>query len=166
MIESPWKDVADTYRQAFAELLDLATVDPSERLAGRININLASRTVLLTIPGMTEALADQILSSRDPAANLATGDQRHPTWLIAEGLITLAELKPMLAYLTVGGDVYSGQVVGYFEAGTARARAEVLLDRSDTTTRLIGWQDLSPLGPGYSRTVLSRSALEVDEQYD
>jgi len=163
-ITSPWPDTAENYRNAFANLLDLVTIDPSKRVAGRININQASRPVLVTIPGMTETLADQILANRDPAVDLVSGDQRHPTWLIAEGLTTLEELKPLLAYLTTGGDVYSGQVVGYFDAGTARARAEVLLDRSDTAIRLIGWRDISKLGPGFSRTVLSNTDQDVAKE--
>ena len=168
VIESPWKDDPSAYRQGFSDLLDVATVDPGERVAGRININLASRPVLLTLPGMTETLADQILSRRDPAVDLSSGDQRHAIWILAEGLITLEELKPMMAYLTTGGDVYSGQVIGYFDSGTARARAEVLLDRSDTLnssgkpTRILSWHNLSPLGPGFSRAVLS-TVLEETE---
>jgi len=111
---------------------------------------------------MTEILADQILNRRDPAGETASGDQRHPIWLIADGLVTLEELKPMFPYLTTGGDVYSGQVVGFFDAGTARSRVEVLLDRSDEQTRLLEWRDLSHLGPGFSRKVLSN--LSQSEQ--
>ncbi len=155
LLESPWKDDAGSYRQGFSDLLDLATIDSGERIAGRININQASLPVLLTIPGMTETLAEQILARREPDVDLASGDQRHPSWLLADGLVTLDELKPIFSLLTTGGDVYSAQVVGFFEAGTARARAEVLLDRSGTPTQLLGWQDLSKLGPGFSRTVLS-----------
>jgi len=154
-VESPWKDSPEIYRQAFAELLDQASVNPAERIAGRININQASLPVLLTLPGMTETLADQILSQRNPEIDPSTDDQRHPTWLLAEGLIPLEEFKPMMPYLTTGGDVYSCQVIGYFESGTARARAELLLDRSGDETRLIGWQELNELGPGFSQNELS-----------
>lgn len=164
VITSPWKDESDSYRQGFADLLDVATVDQEERIAGRININQASRPVLLTIPEMTETLADQIISSRESAVDIAIGDQRHPVWLIAEGLVKLEEFKPMFSWITTGGDVFSGQVVGFFDAGTAQARVEVVLDRSGTQedlgqpARLLSWHDLSRLGPGFSLTVLSASA--------
>ena len=162
IIESPWKDDPGSYRQKFAELLDEVTTDTGERIVGRININQASQPVLQTIPGITEILAEQILANRDSTASAVSGDQRHPTWLLAEGLVTLDEFKPMLKYMTTGGDVFSGQVVGYFDAGTARSRTEVLLDRSGEQTRLLGWQDLSPLGPGFSRTLLS-AIVDPDE---
>lgn len=162
VVESPWQDDPGTYQQKFATLLDVATVVPGERIAGRININQASWPVLLTIPGMTETIADQILASRDPAADLLLGDQRHPTWLIAEGLVTLAELKPMFPYMTTGGDVFRCQVVGFFDAGTARSRVEVLLGRSSEQTLLLEWRDLSRLGPGFSRNVLSSFVVPED----
>ncbi len=160
-IASPWKDNAGSYQQGFSDLLDVATVDQAERIAGRININQASRPVLLTIPEMTETLADQIINRRDPAVDLSEGDQRHPVWLLAEGLVKLEDFKPMLPWVTTGGDVYSGQVVGFFDAGTARDRVEVLLDRSgtqeemDSPARLLSWHDLGSLGPGFSLSVLS-----------
>lgn len=161
LIESPWRDDGGSYRLEFADLLDVATSDPSERTAGRININLASRPVLLTVPGMTEVLADQILVQRNPTVDRLGGEQRHATWLIADGLVTLEEFKPMFPFLTTGGDVYSCQVVGFFDDGTARARAQVVLDRSGDSTRLLAWENLSKLGPGFSRTVVS-SVIESE----
>jgi len=160
VIESPWKDNPSAYRQGFSDLLDWATVDSSQRIAGRININQASYLVLLTIPGMTENLASQILARRDRTADFPTGDQRHPTWLIAENLIPLAELKPMFPFVTTGGDVYRAQVVGFFDAGTVQDRVEVLLDRSGTqddlgsTTRLLDWQSFRRQGPGFPLDLL------------
>ena len=155
VVESPWKNEPATLKLAFATLQDAATVDTGERTAGRININQASRPVLLTIPGMTAPVADQIVLRRDPAMDPLAGDQRHPTWLLTDGLVTLEELKPMISQLTTGGDIFSGQIVGYFETGTARARAAVLLDKSGDKTQLIGWQDLSKLGPGFPRSAVS-----------
>ena len=63
-------------------------------------------------------------------------------------------MKEIAPYVTSRGDVYSAQVVGYFEATTPRARAEVILDRSGRSARIVSWQDLSQLGPGVARGVL------------
>lgn len=156
LLVSPWTDDSNSYRLKFAELLDVVTTDSGTLVEGRININQASLPVLLTIPGMTEMLADQILASRDPTSSSTGGEQRHPVWLLADGIVTLEEYKPMAKHLTTGGDVFSGQIIGFFDAGTARSRGEVLLDRSGEKTRLLGWRDLSPLGAGFSRSVLSK----------
>lgn len=155
LIDSPWQDDPGVYRVALAELQDAVTTATGERTAGCININLASRPVLLTLPGMTEIIADQIIAQREPAVDRTNGEQRHPTWLVADGLIGLEEFKPMYPFLTTGGDVFSCQVVGFFDAGTARCRAEVVFDRSGDATKLLSWTDLSKLGPGFSRDVLS-----------
>ena len=162
IVESPWQDNAAAYRLGFADLMESVTTDTSKFTAGRINVNLASRPVLLAVPGMTEALADQIISSRNVELSTSGGDQQHPTWPLADGLVTLDEMKPMLPFLTTGGTVYNGQIVGYFEVGTARSRAQVLLDRSGTKTELLDWQNLNPLGPGFSLTQLSSLVEQIE----
>ena len=45
-------------------LLDAVTTVDAETISGRININQASRTVLLAIPGMTEEIVEQIVGTR------------------------------------------------------------------------------------------------------
>jgi len=154
IIESPWKDDAATYRQDFLKLLDQVAESSAKRIAGRTNINQASRPVLLSIPKMTEQIADQILNRRETAIGLLDGPQRHAVWILTEGIVSLKEMKQIDPYVTTRGDVYRGQVVGYFESATPKSRIEVLLDRSGTKARLLGWRDLSMLGPGFTRDVL------------
>lgn len=162
LIESPWTNDPASFQLAFAELLDVASSGSGDRIAGRININQASRPVLLTVPGMTDVVADQIIARREPAVDLTIGDQRHPTWLLADGLMELEEFRPMFPLLTTGGDVYSCQIVGFFDGGTARSRAHVVLDRSEEQTKLLAWQDLSKLGPGFARSVLTAFVEEQE----
>ena len=154
-IESPWSSEGGSLRLEFADLLDVATSDSEQRVVGRININLASRAVLLTIPGMTEILADQILTSREIDVDLVAGLQRHPIWLVAQELMTLEQFKPMAQLLTTGGDVYSCQIAGFFDANTPRARVRAVLQRSGDQTKLLEWENLNRLGPGFSRSILS-----------
>ncbi len=162
LIESPWTDDPGTYQVALADLMDAATTDSAGRTTGRINVNQASLPVLMTVPGMTDVIANQIVARRTPEIDRVAGDQRHPTWLVADGVMDLAELKPMFPLITTGGDVYSCQVIGYFDAGTARARAHVILDRTGETTKLVAWQDLSKLGPGFARGTLSTVVQEPE----
>lgn len=153
-VESPWKDDAATYRQSFLELLDQVRTVRGRRVAGRVNINLATRSVLMSIPGMTELFADQIISRRNAEVDLVNGTQRHAVWILADGIVSLEEMKQLEPYVTTGGDVFSCQVVGYFEAALPQARVEVVLDSSGRNTRLSAWQDLGSLGPGFARSVL------------
>jgi hypothetical protein len=108
----------------------------------------------MTIPGMTELFADQIISRRTAEVDPANGPQRHAIWILADGIVSREEMQALDPYITAGGDVYSCQIVGFLEAAAPQSRVEVVLDTSGRNTRLTAWQDLEPLGPGFPRTVL------------
>ncbi len=154
LFESPWQDDPSTYRESMLSLFNHVQVGEARHIAGRINLETASRPVLKSVPGMTEIMVSQILNQRDSKKGENEGKTRHPLWILAEGIVTLDEMRQIAPYLTGGGDVYSAQVVGYFEATTPRARAEVILDRSEKTARIVAWQELTQLGPGVARSVL------------
>lgn len=154
LVESPWRGESETFREDFLTLLDQVQVGKEKRLAGRININAASKPVLLSIPEMSESIADQILTQREEEFESLEDLQRHPHWIWAEEIVDKQQMRKMEPYLTTGGDVYSAQVVGYFETTTPRSRSEVVFDRSGKTTRIFSWQNLSKLGPGVARSHL------------
>jgi DNA uptake protein ComE-like DNA-binding protein len=159
IINSPWQDSAALYSGVFMELLDKLTTTDEAARGGRVNINLASRPVLLSVPGLTEMQADQILSMRDPAVDRQTSPQRHAVWLLANSVVTLEEMKALDSFVTAAGDVYSGQIVGFFDGQPATARASVVFDRTDTTTLVLGREELSELGPGFTPTDLGAAVI-------
>ena len=160
IVESPWQDSAALYSGVFLDLLDKLTTTDEPARGGRVNINLATRPVLLAVPNLTEIQADQILTMREPEVDRQIGPQRHAIWLLANGVVTLAEMKLLDPFLTTGGDVYSGQIVGFFDGQPATARSQVFFDRTDTTTLLVGWEDLSQLGPGFTPLELGAEVIE------
>jgi hypothetical protein len=145
----------------FLDMLDKLTTTDEPARGGRVNINLASRPVLLSVPGLTETQADQIITMREPTVDRQTGPQRHAVWLLGNGVVTLAEMKALDPFVTAMGDVYSGQIVGFFDGQPATARAQATFDRTDTTTLIVGWEDLSKLGPGFAPADLG--AAEITE---
>ncbi len=159
IVESPWQDGAALYSGVFLDLLDKLTTTDEPARGGRININLATRPVLLSVPNLTEMQADQILTMREPAVDRQIGPQRHAVWLLANGVVTLEEMKVLDPFITTGGDVYSGQIVGFFDGQPATARAQVFFDRTETTTLVVGWEDLSLLGPGFTPTELGAQVV-------
>jgi type II secretory pathway component PulK len=116
-------------------------------IPGGININQAPRIVLLTIPGMTSDLVDQIIAGRqpDPASSTSQADRTCPVWPLIEGIIPLAQMKSMLPYITAGGSVYRAQVIGKFDKGSQVGRLEVILDATQHPTRIVFWKDMSDL---------------------
>ncbi len=158
ILESPWPDRPGTYRDEWLELASHVTAHNASQLAGRININLAPQVVLETITQFSDSAIDQILSARDSNADDGTNDENNPhrdiSWLLAEGIVSLAEMKQIAHLITTHGSIYRGQVVGYFESGSPIARLEVVFDRLDGKPRLIDWHDLSMLGPGFTAELL------------
>ena len=130
------------------KLMDYVTVNPAATIPGRININQAPVTILNGIPGMRPEVAEQIVSSRDVESK--NDSRRHETWLLQEGIVTLEEMKTMMPFVTCGGDVYRGQIVGYFQGGAASSRAEIIFDATTPLPRLLFWRDISHLGRGYA----------------
>ncbi len=131
------------------KLLDAVTVSSEETLAGRININQASRTVLLTIPGMTEDVADQVISARIEDPIEADEQQAYTIWPLLQGVVEFETMKTLERYICTGGSVYRAQIVGYYDSGGPYARLEVLFDATQSPPAVLSWNDIGHLGQGY-----------------
>jgi hypothetical protein len=124
-------------------------------IRGRVNVDLAPREVLLGVPGMDEATVGRIVASRGSRGSPGTDSTpRHATWLLTDGLVDLNQMKKLLPCLTVGGDVYRGQVIGFYDRSGPIARAELVVDATGRPPRRVYWKDLRLFGPGYSREFL------------
>jgi DNA uptake protein ComE-like DNA-binding protein len=162
LVESPWMDNATGYRELL-KLYDVITPGRARRVAGRININAASRPVLQSIPGLPPAAVGKIVARREAEPDMTLSDQRHPLWLLIEGIVTLDEMRQLDRYITSGGDAYSGQAVGFFDAGPSAARGVFIVDRSGATPRLRAWRDLSTLGRGFTTVQLGVEAEDAQQ---
>jgi hypothetical protein len=132
------------------KLMDACTINPAITIPGRININQAPAHILRGIPGMNDDIIREILSRREYEPKPDDLNKRHETWIMAEGIVTAAEMRTLMPFICAGGDVYRAQVVGYFQSGEASSRAEVIFDASSSPARVLFWRDLSHLGRGYA----------------
>lgn len=103
-----------------AAVLELFTATDDYYTDGLINVNTASATVLATLPGVDEALAETIVSARG-----ALGPDRKQTiaWLYQEGVLDAAKFKTLAPLLTVRSAQFTFQVIGY---GVPSGRFRVL----------------------------------------
>lgn len=163
ILESPFSPELGAMNTYMPLLMDHVSVNPAATVPGRININQASKTVLLGIPGMSPEVVDQIISRRDVETTGDKPNRRHETWLLQEGVVTLEEMKLMMPFVTAGGDVYRCQVIGYFQGGQAASRAEVVIDATYTLPRLLFWRDISHLGRGYAIETLGVDYTETSQ---
>jgi hypothetical protein len=159
MVESPWPDAPSTYQNDWLELADQVQVGNLKQRTGRINIRLAARTVLQTLEPLSDGAIESILSLREAEIDFTTSPQRHTSWLLARGIVSLEEMKRLVPWITSRGDVFRGQVVGYFESGRPQARFQITIDRIDPQPQLIGWRDLSSLGPSFSAELLGAEEI-------
>ena len=146
---SPLSLDSSSLRQWLPRLLDETTLDQADILFGRVNLNLAPREVLRAVPGMDEALVEQILAARTTRRD---AQMHHPAWPLVEGLATLPQMRAILPYVTTGGDVYRAQIIAQDSRVQRVLRAEVVIDASVSPPRQTYWKDLRllnlPLPPG------------------
>lgn len=145
---------ADDAGRWLANWLDTVTVSKEARIVGRVNVNRAPRAVLLGIPGLEQAKVDAIAAKRRGEADPADVTLRTGAWLVTEGVLTIAEFRAVLPFVTGGGGVFRAQIVAGFDESPLTARAEVVLDATVRPARAVLWQDLQRLGQAYDRATL------------
>lgn len=161
-VRSPLKASRRVYRETLPTLLDYVCVGSDPVVRGRINVLEAPEEVLLAVPGITEGLARRIKTQRQ-AASAGDEARRHPTWLLADGLVDLEHMKKLLPYVTCGGDVYRGQVVGFFDEQGPVSRAEVVIDATSAPARQVYYKDLRLLGRGFAIDALRGTTAGTPE---
>jgi DNA uptake protein ComE-like DNA-binding protein len=156
--------------QLLPMLLDTATVQQAIEMVPRINVNTAPLEVLMALPNMTDALANQILTTR---ANQSPTDPGtvSAAWLVTTNTLTSAQYKQMEKYITGKSMVFRVQSIGYFKNtgggggpgspgsnpnnpnGTngPMARMEAVIDTNQGAPRFLLIRDLSDLEnpPGF-----------------
>ena len=136
------------------KLLDYVTVNPADSIPGRINILQAPAALLRGIPGLDQTMVDQILNLREAEVSTEKPNRRHETWLLAEAVVTLEQMRLLQPFINSGGQVYRTQIVGYFQHGEAAARGEAIFDATGLVPRVLLWRDMSHLGRGYALETL------------
>jgi Type II secretion system (T2SS), protein K len=111
----------------FTAIMDNLSADPRKIIEGRINVDEASREVLLGIPGMDPVTADRIVASRSLTSD-SPATRAHPAWLAEQGVVELSRLRKLLPFLTSGGDVWKANIVAYFADRPQMIHEEVVVD--------------------------------------
>ncbi|MDP6466350.1 MAG: type II secretion system protein GspK [Pirellulaceae bacterium] len=160
IVSSPYADDPLAMASYLPQLMDNCTVNESESIPGRLNINQAPAELLVGIPGITEEIVDAILNSRTATTEEGDESRDFETWLLVEGLVTLDEMKSLSPFISAGGNAFRAQIVGYFQGGGPSARAEVIFDATTTPPRVLFWRDISHLGRGYALDMLGVDLID------
>ena len=146
--------------EALPALLDAVTVFDTDVIRGRVNVNQARVGALLGVPGMPAGLAESVDAARmiGPAGEARPDLFRQrltPFWLVAEGLTDLPTLRRLDPFLTARGGFFRVRSVGFTEGGGPAVRVEAVIDGTAYPARVVELRDLSDLGRGVPRSLLS-----------
>jgi DNA uptake protein ComE-like DNA-binding protein len=140
---SPLDDPAKR-NELLTKLLDKTTVRQAIEMVPRLNVNTASREVLLSVPNMTEDLVQKIMDRRLTQLPTDPGTVSG-AWLVTTDTMTSAQYKQMEKYITGSTMVYRVQSIGYFAGGGPVARMEAVIDTNQGAPRFLYIRDLSDL---------------------
>jgi len=117
-----------------AENLDNMTLDKEQRLKGRINVNTASRPVLLTLPKMNEQTVAAIVAYRASDA----GPVRRIGDLFISNTLNEEQFKAIAQKLTVRSNVFEVTSRGYRVGGVEQTIVAVI-DRGSQPAKILYW---------------------------
>lgn len=138
-------------------IMDKLTTVDSPILPGRININECPREILAGIPGLTTEIVDQLVSAR--ADGSESENRQFETWPLVEGYVSIEQMRMLAPLLTAGGDVFRGQIVGYYESGAAFARIDTVIDAAESPPKVISYRRLDQFARGFSQTLLGQRSM-------
>lgn len=137
----------------WASALDLLTITHDAYIAGRVDIHSAPRDVLRAVPGMNDAMAEQIERLRD---RIDAESRLSVVWLVQQGVLTPAQFGVVIDHITSrclqwrvrveGGYAPPGQDPGA-EPAAARDRVvlEAVIDLAGERPRLAFLSDVTYL---------------------
>ncbi len=117
-----------------AKHIEQISLSEDARLPGKINLNTASRDVLLTLPGMTGEIADRMITQRASG----NGVFRSLADLLERHVMEQNVFQGLFEKVTVRSDVFTVESVGVSASGTQRTILAVI-DRGSKPFSIIYW---------------------------
>lgn len=139
-------------------LMDQLTTQDIDVLPGRIHLNEAPAEILNGLTLVDPETIAAILENRGSTGAGMGGDsssnRSHVTWPLTEGIVTIDQMRALLPMVTVGGDVYRAQIIGFDDETGLAARGEAIIDATSLNPRVVAYRDLTHLGRGFDQSVL------------
>lgn len=128
-------------------ILDRLTTDVRPVFVGRINVAVAPREVLATLPELSTTEIDAIASNR---GGLSGDDKRTPAWLLTQGLVSERKFRKLLPKLTASSSTFSVDAVGFGDHVGVTKRIGAVIEMRGPIGQVLYYRDLTPLGPAYT----------------
>ena len=127
-------------------LMDRLTVHQTAVRQGLINVNTASPSVLVTIPGLTEEDVESIVGAR----TRVSGEEKMSLgWLVAQGGLAPQTFALVSNGLTTRSIQFTAQVIGFADHVGTFKRIQVMIEMRGHLAQVKYYRDLTSLGIGY-----------------
>jgi hypothetical protein len=146
-------------------LVDDVATDALGVVHGQIDINSAPLEVLMSIPGMAPSVAEKLVQARGlvGADGGAGGENASRTiaWPVVRGMASLVSLRQWYPWITVGGDCYSGQSIGYRDSRSPIFRTTFVVDARSGVAKVARFQHWHGWGGGFAPESLRDEAPPI-----
>jgi len=143
VFNSPLNDPS-RLRELLPVLLERVATKEAVEMLPRLNVNTATREVLLGLPGLSDADVDSIVGARDGVIP-GTAEFTSGAWLVTAANLSAAKFKTIEKYVTGSSMVYRVQSIGYLAGGGPIARVEAVIDTNLGAPRIVYFRDLGDL---------------------
>jgi len=125
--------------EEFEQLADRLTTSQEETLPGLVNVNTASKEVLLCLPGLEETDVDALLSYRESHDDLDS-----IAWVA--NVLDREKATAVGNYITVRSFQYSADIICLAGNGRAYKRYKAVFDTQGGTPQIVYWKSLTQFG--------------------
>ena len=149
-----YDNIIDFYYQVgltseeFAQLADKLTTSDEETLSGLVNVNTASKEVLLCLPGLDESDVEALLSYRE-----RNGEQTSLAWIV--DVLDQDKAIAIGSYITARSSQYLADIVCLSGNGRAYKRYRAVFDVQGGSPRLVYWKSLTAFGWPLNREIVA-----------
>ena len=123
----------------FAQIADRLTTSADETLPGLVNVNTASKEVLMCLPGLEEKDVDALISYRDSNSELAS-----VAWVTK--VLDPEKATGIGSYVTVRSFQYSADIICLSGNGRAYKRYRSVFDTQAGAPQIVYWKSMTHSG--------------------
>lgn len=134
--------------EEFAQLADKLTTSDEKTLPGLVNVNTASKEVLLCLPGLEESDAEALLSYRE-----RNDEQTSLAWIV--DVLDRDKAIAVGRYITARSSQYSADIVCLSGNGRAYKRYKAVFDVQSGAPRMVYWKSLTSFGWPLDREIVA-----------
>jgi len=127
----------------FSQIADKLTTSAETTLPGLVNVNTASKEVLMCLPGLEEKDVDDLIAYRTSNTSSSGAEPNSIAWVTE--VLDQTKAVGIGQYVTVHSNQYSADVVALSGNGRAYKRYKAVID-TQQSPRVVYWRTLTHFG--------------------